>query len=133
MKSLIYLVAALYELNYVLSKTTFCEDITPANISHCTNHEITKEELEEFNDKEYDACCFTNITEESGTNKYECWLEKKSELNEEYINSKKDELKFSNLSFNCEKQPDPVPGSGYNNNSIWLSLSLTFLFFGLLF
>ena len=89
MKFLIYLVAALCELNYVLSKITFCKDITPANISHCTNHPITEKELKKFNNKDYDACCFINITEESGLNRDECRLKKKwSE------NSTKDEKKF---------------------------------------
>ena len=94
MKFLIYLVAALCELNYVLSKITYCKDITPANISHCTNHPITEKELKKINNKDYDACCFINITEESGLNRDECRLEKKNEVNEEYINSTKDEKKF---------------------------------------
>ena len=94
MKFLIYLVAALCELNYVLSKITYCKDITPANISHCTNHPITEKELKKFNNKDYDACCFINITEESGLNRDEWRLEKKNEVNEEYINSTKDEKRF---------------------------------------
>ncbi len=53
-------------------------------------------------------------------------------MNETYINSTKDEHNFIDLSINCEKQSDSEPDSG-KDNSIWLSLSLTFLFFGLLF
>ena len=77
MKFLIYLVTALCELNYVLSKINYCKYIIPANISHCTNHPITEKELKKFNNKDYDACYFINITEESGLNRDECRLKKK--------------------------------------------------------
>ena len=52
--------------------------------------------------------------------------ERKNEVNQDYyINEKKDKQEFSNLTIICKNN------SGYISYSIWLSLSLTFLFFGL--
>ena len=54
--------------------------------------------------------------------------ERKNEVNQDYyINEKKDKQEFSNLTIICKNN------SGYISYSIWLSLSLTFLLFGLLF
>ena len=77
MKSLMYVIITLYMLNYVVSTT--CMDINPTEISDCTNHKITKEELEsyasEFSDA--DTCCYYKSVI-SGDVKVDCMPVKKS-------------------------------------------------------
>ena len=151
MKSLMYVIITLYMLNYVVSTT--CMDINPTEISDCTNHKITKEELEsyasEFSDA--DTCCYYKSVI-SGDVKVDCMPVKKSnesnvkekEKNDLIADAKKKRVSNCTFSLICDTNSnsdsdsdsnicDSLPDSGSNNNSIWLSLSLTFLFFGLLF
>ena len=45
MKSLMYVIITLYMFNYV---STTCMDLNPSQISDCTNHNITEEELKNY-------------------------------------------------------------------------------------
>ncbi len=150
MKSLVYVIMTLYMLNYVVS--TICTSIIPTQISNCTNHKITPEELgnypSEFSDA--DTCCYYKSVI-SGNVNHSCMPVKKSNesgVREEEKNNIKEDAKrkgVSNCTFSliCDTNSNsdsdsnicpPVPNSdSQNNNSIWLSLSFTFLFFGLLF
>ena len=152
MKSLMYVIITLYMLNYVVSTT--CMNINPSQISDCTNHKITQEELgsytSEFSDA--DTCCYYRSVI-SGNEKVDCKPVKKSNESgvreKEKNNIKADAKKngVTNCTFSlicdtnsnsdsdsniCEPETEPKLDSG-KDNSIWLSLSLTFLFFGLLF
>ena len=151
MKSLVYVIMTLYMFNYV---STNCLSIIPTQISDCTNHKITQEELgsypSEFSDA--DTCCYYRSVI-SGNEKVDCKPVKKSNESgvreKEKNNIKADAKKngVTNCTFSlicdadsgsdsdsniCEPETEPKLDSG-KDNSIWLSLSLTFLFFGLLF
>ena len=127
MKSLIYVIIILYVFNYVLSQTIDCFDIEPSQISDCTDHELNEDELLMYSGMNDASCCYNSITEKISGDQYnECSIERKNEVNQDYyINEKKDKQEFSNLTIICKNN------SGYISYSIWLSLSLTFLFFGL--
>ena len=127
MKSLKYVIIILYMFNYVLSQTIDCFDIQPSQISDCIDHELNEDELLMYSGMNDASCCYNSITEKISGDQYnECSIERKNEVNQDYyINEKKDKQEFSNLTIICKNN------SGYISYSIWLSLSLTFLFFGL--
>ena len=99
-------------LNYVLSKD--CIEIEPKKASDCTDHELTDEEKKDFDEEfsDFDTCCYATgkIEGEEGS---QCIPFIKS--------AAKDGLETDEAKIECEA------------DSNWLSLSLTFLFFGLLF
>ena len=124
MKSLMYVTITLYMLNYVLSQITYCENITPTQISNCTDHKITQEQKELYKGYDPDTCCYVTFTD-SWLKVTQCWAEKKDIVNEQYIKMIEERYGYTNFSIKCEIDS--------YSNSIWLSLSLTFLLFGLLF
>ena len=103
-------------LNYVFS--TDCEDIDPKKVSDCTDHELTDQEKKDFEEEieeevdDFDACCYATAKIE-GVDISRCIPFIKS--------AAKDGLETDEAKIECEA------------DSNWLSLSLTFLFFGLLF
>ena len=139
-----YVIITLYMLNYVVSTT--CMDINPTEISDCTNHNITEEELEsypsEFSDA--DTCCYyksviSGIENKKcvplkKSNKYTFYTQEEQKLKNDAENTNES---FGSLTIECDKMSGSSSGSDSNgskkDNSIWLSLILTFLFFGLLF
>ena len=121
MKFLTYVIITLCMLNYVW--TTDCIETKPSKSSDCTDHKLTDEEKKTY--PTADSCCYQSITSDGGTNN-ECIPVPKS-MENEYIESLKDDKEsglIDDYSFEC-----PDSGSGSN----WLSLSLSFLLFGLLF
>ena len=121
MKSLLYVIITLYMLNYVLSKD--CIEIEPKKVSDCTDHELTDEEKKDFDEEfsDFDTCCYATgkIEGEEGS---QCIPFKKSEVNNaDLIDQIKEDDEITDIKIQCEA------------DSNWLSLSLTFLFFGLLF
>jgi hypothetical protein len=112
-------------LNYVW--TTDCIETKPSKSSDCTDHKLTDEEKKTY--PTADSCCYQSFifTTEEGTIK-ECLPFTKSLMNqyiEMYEESKK-AGEIDDYSFEC-------PDSDSDSGSIWLSLSLSFLLFGLLF
>ena len=142
MKSLIYLIITLCILNYVIpEETTPCTGIEPKQSSDCTDHEITEEEIEEYYEEDYDNCCYL-ITQTSNSEKTECVAIKKSDANEiikgyDKQKAEKEILDYTLmcLQFGAASSSDSESDSGPDSDSgsIWLSLSLTFLIFGLVF
>ena len=130
MKSLIYLIITLCILNYVIpEETTPCTDIEPKQSSDCTDHEITEEEIKEYYDGEpYDTCCYYSATQ-SGEQDIGCMHQMKNDVDEDELKEDYEDTfgKVDDFSLKCESESDSDSGS------IWLSLSLTFLLFGLLF
>ena len=127
MKSLLYVIITLYMLNYVFS--TDCVEIEPKKVSDCTDHELTDQEKKDFEEEieeevdDFDACCYATgkIEGEEGS---QCIPFKKSEVNNaDLIDQIKEDDEITDIKIQCEA----------DSNSNWLSLSLTFLFFGLLF
>ena len=103
------------------------------------SNEITEEEIEEYYEEDYDACCYLT-TKISNSEKTECIAIKNSDANEiikgyDKQKAEKEIFEYSLMcpqfgtAFNYGSDSDSVSDSG----SIWLSLSLTFLIFGLLF
>ena len=125
MKSLVYVIITLYMLNYVLSE--YCLEIKPKKASDCTDHELTVEEKNYFEEEleeeldDFDSCCYITYKEE-GKDESICLPFIKSRVNnKETIDEIKYDLETDEVKIECE------------DDSNWLSLSLTFLFFGLLF
>ena len=137
-------------LNNVLSQTQNCYDVKPTKISDCTNNKLTEKDFEYFSTKygKLDTCCYY-FYKLSGVPYYRCLPLEKSNVNE---NLMKEEIikdatnegdSVDDFSIKCE--PDvPVTSNSNSTNStnstsdsgsdsIWLSLSLTFLLFTLLF
>ena len=139
MKSLIYLIITLCMLNYVIpEETTPCTGIEPKQSSDCTAHEITEEEIEEYYEEDYDNCCYL-IRQTSNSEKTECVAIKKSDADEkiEEYEKQKAEKEILDYTLICPQFGVATSGSDSDSDSdsgsIWLSLSLTFLIFGLLF
>ena len=114
--------------------------------SDCTDHNITEKDIEYFSTKygNLDTCCYY-FYGLSGFSYCRCLPLEKSNVNE---NLMKDELikdatnegdSVDDFSIKCEPD-DPVTSNSNSTNSTnsdsgsdWLSLSLTFLLFALLF
>ena len=127
MKSLIYVIITLYILNYISSEATPCEKIEPKKTSDCTDYELNQNEKEAFkteSGKDADTCCYFYVKHEKEEELIFCepFKNDKEEINMEkqyYI----DEEDATEITIDC----------GTASDSIWLSLSLSFLLFGLLF
>ena len=109
-----------------------CPEIIPEKSSDCLNHNITKDE-QKFYSQPYDTCCYLSA-KISGIENKECFPQIKNDVDEAELKAYYEEVnrvKFDDNGFSvkCESESDP----GTDSVSIWLSLSLTFLFFGLLF
>ena len=131
MKSLIYLIITLYLLNYVSSDATPCETIAPTKTSDCTDYKINEYEKEAFkteSGKKADTCCYFIEKDDREDDVIYCepFVNDKEEINimkQYYI----DEGWANEVIIDCGTASDS------DSDSIWLSLSLTFLLFGLLF
>lgn len=120
MKSLIYVIITLYLLNCVLSDE--CEDKVPKKVSDCTDYSLTDDEKTEYADLYgvADTCCYAT-GKKGGEEEPICIPYNKNEVNNaEIVNAVRTDNELDELKIECE-------------DSNWLSLSLTFLFFGLLF
>ena len=148
MKSLIYGIITLCMLNYVIlddeTPPKFCPMLKPETSSDCFTHDMTTAEKNFYGPASYDICCYY-VAKISGTEKKGCWPETKNNVNEaktklyvqDYLETTIDDfsLKCSESDPEPDSGSDPEPdsGSGSDSNSIWLSLSLSFFLFGLLF
>ena len=117
MKSLIYVILTLCMINIVLSDDdddedvlTGCYAIKPTKKKDCTDYKLT--DLEKAGG--LDSCCYVTYKDD-GTEKKECELYIKKTVTKDAV---KANTKVQDLSIEC--------------NSNWLSLSLSFLLFGLL-
>ena len=117
MKSLIYVILTLCMINIVLSdeeeeseEYTGCLGLKPTKKKDCTDYKLTDPEKAGG----LDSCCYVTYKED-GTEKKECGLFLKKTVNKDFI---KASTAYQDLSIEC--------------NSNWLSLSLSFLLFGLL-
>ena len=136
MKSLLYVIITLYMLNYVFS--TDCVEIEPKKASDCTDHELTEKDKEEYPD--VDSCCYQSIVVK-GTTTIKCDVFYTSSLERyiEYLQGMKENKDIDDFTLICpesdsDSDSDSSPGPGSDDSgSIWLSLSLSFLIFGLLF
>ena len=108
MKSLIYVILTLCMINMVLSGD--CYDIEPTKKKDCTSYKLT--DLEKATG--LDSCCYMTY-KENGKDTKSCGLFVKKAVNKDYI---KASTAYQDLSIEC--------------NSNWLSLTLSFLLFGLL-
>ncbi len=131
----------------------FCPMLVPETSSDCLTHDMTTAEEKDFYEPDsYDICCYF-VAIISGTEEKGCTPETKNNVNEaktkEYLEDYY-ETTIDSFSLKCSESdpepdsgsdpepdsgsdPEPDSGSGSDSNSIWLSLSLSFLFFGLLF
>ena len=116
MKSLIYVILTLCMINIVLSddddelESTGCYAIKPTKKKDCTSYKLTDTEKA----RGLDSCCYVTYKED-GKEEKECGLYIKKTVTKDAV---KANTKVQDLSIEC--------------NSNWLSLSLSFLLFGLL-
>ena len=108
MKSLIYVILTLCVINMVLSGD--CYDIEPTKKKDCTDYKLTDTEKA----RGLDSCCYMTY-KENGKDTKSCGLFVKKAVNKDLI---KASTAYQDLSIEC--------------NSNWLSLTLSFLLFGLL-
>jgi hypothetical protein len=87
-----------------------CYDIEPTKKKDCTSYELTDTEKA----RGLDSCCYMTY-KENGKDTKSCGLFVKKAVNKDYI---KASTAYQDLSIEC--------------NSNWLSLTLSFLLFGLL-
>ena len=139
MKSLTYVIITLCMLNYVIpQEITPCSSIEPKQSSDCTDHELTEKDKEKYPD--VDSCCYQSIVvKETTTIKCDVFYTSSLKSYIEYLQGMKENKDIDDFTLICpesdsDSDSDSAPGPGSDDSgSIWLSLSLSFLIFGLLF
>ena len=114
MRSIIYIILAFSMINIVLSDT-LCVLKTPSSKKDCTDYELTDKDK---GDSEADTCCYVTY-KYKGKDEKECWSLKKKDVNKDNVKQMETYYEFTDLSVDC--------------HSNWISFSLLFLLFSLLF
>ena len=114
MRSIIYIILAFSMINIVLSDT-LCALREQSSKKDCTDYKLTDEKKKE---EDADSCCYVTYKED-GKEEQECGSGKKKDVNKDYVKELEDYLEVTDLSIEC--------------HSNWISFSLLFLLFSLLF
>ena len=114
MRSIIYIILAFSMINIVLSDT-LCLLREPSSKKDCTDYKLTDAEKGGL---DVDSCCYVTYKED-GENVKECRIFKKKEVNKDNVKQAETSWEVTDLSVEC--------------HSNWISFSLLFLLFSLLF
>ena len=114
MRSIIYIILAFSMINIVLSDT-LCASREPSSKKDCTDYKLTDGEK---GNSGVDSCCYVTYKDD-GEDEKECWPVVKKEVTKDNIKDIETENGYTDLSIEC--------------HSNWISFSLLFLLFSLLF
>ena len=122
MRSIIYIILVFSIINVVLSDT-LCELKEPSSKKDCTDYELTDADKMGF---DVDSCCYETYKADPGSklkdhveNKKTCGVYKKKDVNKDNVKKAETLWEVTDLSVEC--------------HSNWISFSLLFLLFSLLF